>query len=192
AFAHTLEGTSYQLPHLGRFSWENAVTQPRTGEKTGVVATDDSTPGRVYVYIGQKRATGNPVEKAGLVGGHLYGVKVAGVSVEPPATGIASGTAFSLGDLGDVSAKSGATLETDSTTAGVTGFQRPEDGSWNPRKPSQFLFATTASFTTASPLWSLNFTNAAAPAAGGTIDMLLDGTEGQRMLDNLTVSDRGQ
>jgi len=30
------------------------------------------------------------------------------------------------------------------------------------------------------------------PAAGGTIEMLLDGTEGQEMLDNITVNDRGQ
>jgi sterol desaturase/sphingolipid hydroxylase (fatty acid hydroxylase superfamily) len=38
---------------------------------------DDSTPGQVYVYIGEKQDTGNEVEKAGLHGGSLYGVKVA-------------------------------------------------------------------------------------------------------------------
>jgi hypothetical protein len=192
AFAHTLDGVSYQLPHLGRFSWENSLVQPRTGRATVVVGTDDSTPGQVYVYIGEKRATGNPVERAGLVGGHLYGVKVAGVATEDVATGIPSGTAFSLVDLGDVSAKSGTTLDADSTAAGVTRFQRPEDGAWNPADPSQFAFATTASFTTRSRLWRLDFADAADPAKGGTIDMLLDGTEGQRMLDNLTFTDRGQ
>ncbi|MHB8999923.1 MAG: phytase, partial [Thermoanaerobaculia bacterium] len=30
------------------------------------------------------------------------------------------------------------------------------------------------------------------PARGGSIDMLLDGTEGQHMLDNMTVTKRGQ
>jgi hypothetical protein len=43
-----------------------------------VVGTDDSTPGQVYVYAGQKRTAGSPIEKAGLVGGALYGIKVAG------------------------------------------------------------------------------------------------------------------
>jgi hypothetical protein len=39
----------------------------------------------------------------------------------------------------------------------------------------------------------LNFTNAREPDKGGTIDLLLDGTEGQNMRDNITVDahDRG-
>jgi hypothetical protein len=34
----------------------------------------------------------------------------------------------------------------------------------------------------------LRFRNPANPAVGGRIDMLLDGTEGPRMMDNITVS----
>jgi hypothetical protein len=192
AFAHGLDGTSYQLPHLGRFSWENSVAQPNTGDKTVVVGLDDSGNGQVYVYIGDKRSSGNPVEKAGLVGGKLYGVKVAGFATESAATGIPSGTAFSLVDLGDVSSKTGAQLEAASNAAGVTGFQRPEDGSWNPKDAGEFYFVTTASFDGNSRLWRLHFTDPDNPAAGGTLDMLLDGTEGPRMMDNITVSDRGQ
>jgi hypothetical protein len=38
----------------------------------------------------------------------------------------------------------------------------------------------------------LNFNDVSNPAVGGTVDMLLDGTEGQHMFDNITVNDRGQ
>jgi hypothetical protein len=192
AFAHALDGTSYELPYLGKFSWENSVAQPGTGDRTVVVGLDDSGSGQIYVYIGTKRASGNPVERAGLVGGKLYGVKVDGAATENPATGIASGTAFSLYELGDVSTTTGAALETASNTAQITAFNRPEDGSWNPEDVGEFYFATTASFTGNSRLWRLDFSDPSNPQQGGTIDMLLDGTEGPKMMDNLTVTDRGQ
>ena len=195
AFGHVATGpeagTSYELPHLGRYSWENAVANPATGPATVVVGTDDTTPGEVYVYRGAKRAIGNAVERAGLVGGTLGGIRVAGFPSEPADTGIPSGTPFSLADHGDVAAKSGATLQSESTAQGVTKFLRPEDGHWDPRDPSRFYFVTTASFTGKSRLWRLNFADPANPAAGGTIDMLLEGDEGQRMMDNITVDDRG-
>lgn len=74
----------------------------------------------------------------------------------------------------------------------MTEFLRPEDGAWDPTNPNDFYFVTTNSFTTPSRLWRLNFADPANPAAGGTIDMVLDGTEGQTMFDNITVNDRGQ
>src|SRR5205807_869685 len=55
-----------------------------------------------------------------------------------------------------------------------------------------FYFVTTASFTGASRLWRLRFIDPANPVLGGTIDMLLDGTEGHKMLDNITVTKRGE
>ncbi|HYN13570.1 MAG TPA: hypothetical protein VET51_13100, partial [Burkholderiales bacterium] len=92
AFAHIVTGPgagiSYELPSLGKFSWENSVASPYEQDKTVVVATDDSTPGQVYVYVGQKQSTGDEIEKAGLHGGVLYGVKVDGVALEVRETGI--------------------------------------------------------------------------------------------------------
>ena len=192
AFGHLLDGTSYELPAVGKMSFENVVPNPATGDKTVVVGLDDSSPGQVYVYAGDKQSTGNPVEKAGLNNGKLYGIKVPGFASEPNEGGIPSGTSFESFDLGDVRTKTGATLQSDSNAAGVTNFLRPEDGAWDPNDPSAFYFVTTASFTTNSRLWRLNFNDPNNPAAGGTIDMLLDGSEGQKMLDNMTVNDRGQ
>jgi hypothetical protein len=144
-FGHLTNGDSYQLPSLGRFSWENSVANPGTGDRTVVAGTDDSGGGQIYFYYGDKNSTGsNPIEKAGLSGGNLYGLKVTGLVNESDATVVADGTAFTLANLGDVTGESGATLEADSVAAGVSGFQRPEDGSWDPTNPHVFYFVTTA------------------------------------------------
>ncbi len=192
-FAHDLTGTSWELGYLGNASWENLVANPFTFDKTVVVSLDDTTPGQVYVYIGDKRRSGNPVERAGLVGGKLYGIKVVGYPVEP-AAGIPSGTKFELVEIKDAQLKTGAQIEAEGRLAGVTDFNRPEDGQWNPRDARDFYWVTTASFGGTSRLWRLNFNplNLINPKFGGTIDMLLDGTEGQEMLDNLTVDDNGR
>jgi hypothetical protein len=192
AFAHALDGTSYQLPHLGRFRRENAVAHPRTGDATVVVGLDDSDGGQVYVYVGRKRTSGAPPDRAGLVAGTLYGVRVVGYPREPEQDGIPSGTRFELAPLPRAATQTGADLDADSTAAGVTQFQRPEDGAWDPRHPRDFYWVTTASYEGFSRLWRLRFDDPADPAGGGVIDMLLRGTEGQQSLDNMTVTDRGE
>jgi hypothetical protein len=192
AFGHLTTGASYQLPSLGRFSWENSVANPATGDRTVVAGTDDAGGGQVYFYYGEKKTTGNAIDQAGLSGGILYGLKVNGLVNETNATVVADGTPFTLANLGDVSGESGATLQTDSMVAGVSGFQRPEDGSWDPSNPSVLYFVTTAGITNQSRLWRLTFSDPADPAAGGTIDELVSGSEGHKMFDNITVNDRGQ
>ena len=197
AFAHAEGGISWELPSLGKYSFENAVANPATGRKTVVVGTDDSTPGQVYVYVGEKKTTGNPAERAGLTGGKLFGIKVTGIPVEPVNVGVPSGTPFTAADLGDVRNKTGAQLQAQSVAAGVTEWQRPEDASWDPEHPNDLYFAITSSFTTQSKLYRLRFVDPTNPAAGGRVDQLLDGTEtggtAERfhMLDNLTVDTRG-
>jgi hypothetical protein len=191
AFAHELNGTSWELPYLGNAAWENIVANPATGDQTVVVGMSDITYNQVYVYIGTKQRTGNPVEQAGLAGGKLYAIKVVGYPTEP-ATGIPSGTRFELVPIASPETKTGAQIETEARAQGATDFNRPEDGSWDPRDPRAFYWVTTASYAGMSRLWRLNFSpNLVDPTAGGTIDMLLDGTEGQKMMDNITVS-RGE
>jgi hypothetical protein len=97
----------------------------------------------------------------------------------------------SLAELGDVSARTGAELETASKAAGITSFARPEDGAWDPSNLRDFYFVTTASFTGYSRLWRLRFEDPSNPALGGTIELLLNGTEGPKMMDNLTINKRG-
>ena len=208
AFAHVLDGTDagkvYEVASLGNLSFENVVANPIAQDKTVVVSLDDtSTNGQVYLYVGNKATTGNAVQKAGLADGITYGVRVnstgstnteVGNLASPNETGLGlngSGVGtFELVNLGDVKAKTGAVLNSESITAGVTNWLRPEDGAWS-KDGKTFYFVTTATSTSASRLWALEFTNPANPELGGTVKMLLNGSEGQVMLDNMTVADDG-
>ncbi len=187
--AHDLDGNMWELPRLGKFSWENSVANPGAGETTVVIGTDDSGGGQVYVYVGSKTDTGRAVDKAGLTNGELYGLRVVGQPNET-ATGIPDGE-FELYGLGNVENQSGAQLETSSNENQVTKFNRPEDGAWDPNDPNHFYFVTTNSFTAPTRLWRLRFVDAQRPQLGGTFEMLLDGSEGGRMFDNIAVDRRG-
>jgi hypothetical protein len=190
AFAHGPDGTSYELPAIGKYAHENVLANPATGNKTVVVSTDDGTGNQVYVYVGDKKNSGNPAERAGLNDGTLYGLKVPTVPAETdltPPSGAPFSAPFVLANLGDARTKTGLQLETESNAVAVTHWQRPEDGVWDVKHPNDFYFATTASPTNKSRLWRLRFDDVNNPAAGGTIEMLLDGTEGQIMFDNVTV-----
>jgi Bacterial protein of unknown function (DUF839) len=195
AFAHIATGASagqsWELPYLGKFSWENSVASPVASNKTIVAGLDDSGGGQVYFYIGDKTDTGTDIDKAGLNNGLLYGLAVSGLPAELNGSVPTAGTRFSLANLGNVANTTGAALETQSNGAGVTRFFRPEDGAWNPSNPNEFYFATTNSFTTPSRLWKLTFDDIANPLAGGIVEAVLDGTEGQRMLDNLAIDNHG-
>lgn len=191
-FAHVVDtGISYDLPSLGRFAWENSLANPSTGDATVVVGTDDSTPGQVYVYAGQKRTEGTPVEKAGLVGGTLYGIQVAGGSDEMDNPAFPLTSSFSLVALQGADHMNVSQLQAASEAAGVTEFWRPEDGHWDTTNPNVFWFATTANFDGPTRLWKATFADAAKPELGGTIEAALAGTEGLHMLDNMTVAAKG-
>jgi hypothetical protein len=200
AFGHLLDGTTYELPALGKAGWENQVANAYTGDKTVVVGLDDSGQlGQVYVYVGDKRSEGNAVERAGLTGGTLYGIKVSGFPREdlaPP--GFTFPAVFTGYNLGDVSNLTGGQLNAASNAVDITRFSRPEDGVWDPKSPNDFYFATTATFDGASRLWQLHFNDPSDPAQGGTISMLLEGdetggtSERYHQLDNMTANGRGE
>lgn len=198
------KGTTYQLPYLGRFSWENALAHPNAGDKTLVVGMDDSSPGQVYLYVGDKQTSGNPVERAGLMYGKLYGVRVinGGANygnglVKLENAGVINGT-FDLVDMSDVAAlDNGAQLQTQSNARDVTEFARPEDGHWDPKNPNVFWWVTTGRSGQSGKLYKFTFNSISNPT-GGTVEMVLDsasliGTDGQvaRSFDNLVVDGEG-
>lgn len=184
-------GTAFELPYLGNLSYENLVASPFAQDKTVVIATDDGLNGQVYVYVGQKQATGSEIEKAGLSGGDFYGIKVTGAIDETDGTPVnGTFTLQEMGAAGDVSNLTGAQLDAESEAEQVTSFLRPEDGAWDPDNPNTFYFTTTNSFAGNTRLYRLTFTDIANPQAGGTIEAVVDGTEGlgAHMFDNLTVA----
>jgi serralysin len=202
-FAHVATGTeaghSFELPKLGRFSWENAQANPDSGAKTVVVGTDDSTPGEVYLYVGDKQATGNTIEKAGLTNGKLFGIAA---SFGDDGAGTPPNGTFALvmqGANGDVSELTGAQLQ--AQAAPLTQFGRPEDGHWDPSNPNRFYFVTTGTATIPTRLWAMDFVDVEHPELGGTIRVLVQGTLAAPagdpnsalpfMMDNMTVTDSG-
>ena len=215
-------GKSYELPWLGRFSWENAVAHPNAGDRTIVVGTDDSTPGQVYVYVGDKTgASDSAVKRAGLANGALFGIRVLddtagspGLPLEFGKTDWQTGKAYAF-EAVDVSAArksaggawSGAALQSGSVAATVTEFERPEDGAWDPRNARDFYFVTTSNITPTSNrsgrtrLWRMRFDDPTRPQDGGTLTPLIQGaaettvtasTVGPKMFDNIAVSASGQ
>jgi len=198
-FAHVVTGpeanNSYDLPWLGRMSWENALANPVAQNKTIVGCdTDDTvTDAQVYFWIGSKTNSGMEVVKAGLVNGSLYGVSVSGLAQEVNGTTAATRN-FSLINLSaitNVVGLSSTALKAASLAAGSTAFMRVEDGAWDPTHPNDYYFNTTASISQPSRLWRLRFTDITQPELGGVCDMMLDGTEGQKMMDNLCVDANG-
>jgi RTX calcium-binding nonapeptide repeat (4 copies)/Calx-beta domain len=176
----------------GIASWENALANPFAQDKTVVIGNNDGGSGiynnAIALYVGTKQNTGTEIDKAGLTNGSIKFVNVAGNPVEiadvtTSGTNITDGTAFTL------------------STIASTTFSRPEDGAWNPLNPNQYFFATADRFDAVtegistqigrSRLWRLNFTDITNPDQGGTIDLLLDGTEGGNMFDNVTVDKYG-
>jgi hypothetical protein len=214
AFAFvTADGTAYELPAFGFGkpndrtdpppSWENLVAHPGTGDLTVVMAMSDGGTNQTYVYIGAKQAEGSPVEKAGLAGGRIFSLFVSGIQAENRNTNV--GIAKSIVGKGE-----GARIGLAQPNKG-TSFLRPEDGAWDPRNPNVFYFVTTDRNNFAaegsvhdkqditqigrSRLWAVTFDDVTKIATDGTptakLEMLLDGTEGGDMFDNIAVDRSG-
>jgi autotransporter-associated beta strand protein len=212
-------GKVYELPHHGKYSWENNLARYSYGIAPGsanllqtvTVGTDDTTPGEVYVYIGTKTNTGNAVQKAGLANGLTYGLKVltatgyTGDILFENATGI-NGT-FGLAQIFDNATlpnKTGAQFQTESLRLKVTQFARPEDAQWVDE--NSLIFATTGatvnSVSVTSKIYQLDFNSTAADGiltTGGAIKVVVDskniiGLDGAaaRSFDNLTIGDDGK
>jgi hypothetical protein len=184
ALAHVASGenngVSYELPHLGRVAWENLLALPHSGRRTVVIGMDDYPGGHVYVYVGEKRRTGNPVEKAGLVGGALYTVRF-------------DGERFTLLPLGDVVGIDGKVLRARANALGATPLLRPEDGAWDKLDKNLFWFATTDKIDGQSQLFRMAFDDARSPEKGGRFSAVLTAHDiGGQMFDNIEADGSGR
>jgi hypothetical protein len=196
AFAHIVTGdaagTSYELAWLGKMAFENLLAHPRGGRRTIVAMSDDTRPvGQIYFYVGEKQAFGEPVEKAGLAYGRLYGLKLEKMPLEPTDKIPETPARFTLVELENAVDHSGDALDAQSHSKGVTEFQRPEDGAWDRPDTNRFYFNTTAAFDLPSRVWAVDFDDYAHPEKGGTLRMIYQTAKDQHMLDNMTVTDDG-
>ena len=214
AFAVNMQGQMVQLPAVGLAAWENIVPV-RTGNKTtALMASEDgsATDSQLWMYVGQKTKAGQWYEKAGLTNGNAYVLSaVASANVANDneiraryGKGVAIKVGFSKVD----NTLSGKAQNEMARSLGIE-LSRVEDGHFDPKNPKDFYFITTESnkdpkATAPNPatptvsrdggaLWKLSFTDLSNPAKGGTLTMLLDGSEVPYLSkpDNLAIDDLG-
>jgi hypothetical protein len=191
AFAHQITGlnagTSYELGAVGQGSFETQVPNPGSGDKTILVGPSDGGNNNVYVYVGDKRATGaTEIDKAGLTGGTSSVIAVPGLATEDRANGLSTTTPTFSGSFTLAAPGSG------------TSWLKPEDATWDAVDPTILYFHSSDRYsqTKDSPpsgaqdgrtrLWRLKFSSLANPAAGGTITSVLPETSPVQILDNIT------
>ncbi len=169
----TETGALWQLPAFGRGAWEN-VTELDTGTSTHVafILSDDTAPfdfdgdgepeaAPLYLYVGEKDAEGNFVERNGLSGGALrVWVPATGETTPSEFNGPGSELAGSWVAIDnspqpDMASEDGSTgfdeygyptqgnLWLQAEAAGAFGFSRPEDVATNPANGAEFTLAST-------------------------------------------------
>jgi hypothetical protein len=199
------DGTAQQLPRLGLLSWENTLPAYNKTATTLVIGNEDSGAGQLHVYEGTKRTSGNAFDRAGLTNGVHSVLDVVDESVSTDAQFRAKygkGTPVAF-DLGEVDwDQSGARQAAEGAAEGLS-LNRLEDGSWDPRHPDTYYVLTTegGDTTPSEPgvtrdgggLWKLTFEDIENPQLGGTIELVLDGTEAPFLNkpDNMDIDTHG-
>jgi Bacterial protein of unknown function (DUF839) len=205
-FGVTTHGQAQQLPRLGQFSWENTLPAHNESDTTLVMGQEDTATGQPWVYVGSKQRTGNPFDRAGLTNGDSHVIDLIDEATDSDGEfranyGKGNPTRF---DLAEVPwDRSGARQNADALAAGLT-LNRIEDGAWDPRHPNDFYFVTTEGAPGVVPsepsvtrdgggLWRIRFDDIEDPEQGGTIELLLDGSEAPYLNkpDNLDLDRRG-
>ena len=143
----------HTLPKLGRFPWEQTVTQPRRDNRTVIIGTEDGPAAldpavfnsHIYLYVGKKetRPGSSVLRRNGLDNGDLFAL----APVNPAQSSEAAFTNGSIavrwalipnaGDLSDIE------LEAATDAVGAFTFARPEDAAFNKRDRDEVFFVTT-------------------------------------------------
>lgn len=197
-FAVTEDGQAKQLPRLGLFSWEQTIAADNDSDTTLVMGTEDTSAGQLWAYVGRKLQAGSPFTRAGLQNGRNHVIKLADVRSDAgfrAAYDKNTAVPFTLTDV--EWNQSGADQNAEAAAEGLT-LTRIEDGAWDPNRPNDFYFVTTeggegTSLGGGGGLWKLSYTDREQPSLGGTLTLLLDGTEpiGLNKPDNLDIDANG-
>ena len=199
------DGTTQQLPRLGLFSWENTLPAYNRSPTTLVIGNEDAASGQLHVYEGTKRSRGNAFDRAGLTNGFRSVLDLVDETVSTDAQFRArygKGTPVEF-DLAEVDwDQSGARQNAEAAAEGLS-LNRLEDGAWDPRHPDTYYVLTTEGGDTShntppaardgGGLWKLTFEDIEHPRLGGTIELVLDGSEPPFLNkpDNMDIDRKG-
>jgi hypothetical protein len=203
SFGLTTDGVMAQLPRLGLFSYENTIPAHNRTDTTLVMGQEDGGDGQIWAYAGTKQASGTPFDRAGLTNGGSHVAAVAGAANDAgfrAAFGKDNPQRFTLSEVGWN--QTGAAQNAEAKAEGLS-LNRIEDGHWDPANPDDFYFLTTegGDKTPAEPgvsrdgggLWRLRFDDIEDPRQGGTLTLLLDGSEAPFLNkpDNMAIDTEG-
>ena len=163
------------------------------GDVTYTYGQEDTAGGQLWVYIGRKQRSGNPFDRAGLTNGLDYVLDMDNEAVSTDAQFRATyeknnPARFDLGPEEEVPWDLGGAAQNGIGAARGLTLNRIEDGAVDPRNPEDFYFVTTAGGDmTPAPgstiprdgggVWKLTLDDVENPSKGGTLTLLLDGTE---------------
>jgi Bacterial protein of unknown function (DUF839) len=206
-FGVTDDGKAKQLPRLGLFSWESARFATTGTNDTTVIGAEDGADGQLWIYNGRKQRTGDAFKRAGLTTGTNHVLDLERKSVTNDAefrATIGKGVPARFGINTVDWDQSGAAQNAEAKADGLT-LNRIEDLHFDPRKPNVLYFVTTeGGDTTPNPadpttsrngggLWKVTFDDLSDPSEGGTIELLLDGSEAPYLSkpDNIGIDGDG-
>ncbi len=168
-------GTLHAVPWMGRAAWENvAEVDTGTADKVAFLIGDDTNGAPLYLYVGNKKAGGEFLERNGLADGKLYAWKSDTGETGPSGFNEANG-ASRAGEWVEVTVydktKAGtpgfdalgfadqSTITTEAKTKGAMGFSRPEDVATNPGDGTLVALASTGSgFDGGADTWGTVYT----------------------------------
>ncbi len=205
-FGVTDDGTTKQLPRLGLFSWENTQMATTGTNSTVTVAGEDGGDAQLWIYNGRKQRTGDAFRRAGLTNGTNHVLDIENQAVTNDASFrslVGKGVPTRFGINGVDWDQSGERQNAEAKADGLT-LNRIEDLHFDPRNPNVLYFVTTegggkvpAPGTTSSRdgggLWRVTFDDIDDPSAGGTLELVLDGSEAPYLNkpDNIGIDTKG-
>jgi hypothetical protein len=190
SFAVTLGGTATALPRLGLFSWENTKPADNRTDRTLVMGNEDG-PGdgsQLWAYVGTKTKSGSAVTRAGLTDGLSFVIDAVDSAVADDAQfrstyGVGKPAPVTLANV--PWSLTGALQNAIGKDVGLS-LNRIEDGHWDPNHRNDFYFVTTEGGEKSGTgldardgggLWRLRFKDIDHPLWGGTLTLLLDGSQ---------------
>jgi hypothetical protein len=208
-FGVTTNGQAQQLPRLGLFSWENTIAAHNESDRTLVIGNEDAAGGQLWVYVGTKQTSGNAFDEAGLTNGVNFVLDLKDEAVSSDVQfrakyGKGKAVPFTLGSDEVVDwDSSGARQNVEGTAKGFT-MNRIEDGVFDPEHPDDYYVLTTEGAPGVVPsepavtrdgggLWRVRFKDVDRPERGGTVELLLDGSEAPYLNkpDNMGIDEHG-
>jgi hypothetical protein len=203
-FGLTTGGTIRQLPRLGLYASENTAPAHNLTDTTLVFGSEDDADGQLHIYVGHKQADGSPFDRAGLTAGVPSVVSVAGATDDAGfRAAYGKGTPVRFG-LSEIDWRQLGPEQNAEAKAEGLSLDRVEDSNWDPSNPSDlYLLTTEGGAGAASPtgrygrdgggLWRLRFDDIEHPEQGGTLTLLLDGSEEPKLNkpDNMTIDRAG-